>query len=131
MRTRRLAVLVARIWFDEQAGIAAVGWYEKGTRFLDATNPSRIRQVGYYLPANGSTWAALGAEGQVEIHRLRARCVPRSGRPEDQQGGRDSKTRRAPTPRQWYATGTGIDGYLPSKRFGYLCPLPRGRLLAP
>jgi hypothetical protein len=45
-------------WFDESGGIAAVGWYEQGTRFLDVSDPRDIRQVGYYLPASGSTWAA-------------------------------------------------------------------------
>ena len=45
-------------WFDAKGGIAAVGWYEQGVRFLDYRNPSEITQVGYYIPANGSTWAS-------------------------------------------------------------------------
>jgi hypothetical protein len=45
-------------WFDERIGLAAVGWYEQGVRILDVHRPTNIRQVGYYLPANGSTWAA-------------------------------------------------------------------------
>ena len=45
-------------WFDAKAAIAAVGWYEQGVRFLDYGTPTDIRQVGYYIPANGSTWAA-------------------------------------------------------------------------
>jgi hypothetical protein len=45
-------------WFDERKGLAAVGWYEQGVRILDVHRPTNIRQVGYYLPANGSTWAA-------------------------------------------------------------------------
>jgi hypothetical protein len=127
-----LTVNCSSHWFDEQDGIAAVGWYEQGTRFLDTTNPSRIRQVGYYLPANGSTWAAYWApkdKSRSIVYALdayRGLDVLKINK-----GGRDSKTRRAPIPRQWYATGTGIDGYLPSKKFGYLCPLPTGRLLAP
>ena len=40
------------------AGVAAVGWYEQGVRFLDYRTPTDIKQVGYYIPANGSTWAA-------------------------------------------------------------------------
>jgi hypothetical protein len=109
-----------------------VGWSEQGTRFLDTINPSRIRQVGYYLPANGSTWAAYWApkdKSRSIVYALdayRGLDVLRINK-----GGLDSKSRRAPIPRQWYATGTGVDGYLPSKKFGYLCPLPRGRLLAP
>ncbi len=45
-------------WFDAKDGVAAVGWYEQGVRFLDYRNPTDIKQVGYYIPANGSTWAA-------------------------------------------------------------------------
>ena len=45
-------------WFDAKDGVAAVGWYEQGVRFLDYRTPSDIVQVGYYIPANGSTWAA-------------------------------------------------------------------------
>ena len=45
-------------WFDAKDGIAAVGWYEQGVRFLDYRSPTEIVQVGYYIPANGSTWAA-------------------------------------------------------------------------
>ena len=45
-------------WFDAKSGVAAVGWYEQGVRFLDYRSPGAISQVGYYIPANGSTWAA-------------------------------------------------------------------------
>ena len=45
-------------WFQESKGIAAVGWYEQGTRLLDVRNPKKIRQVGYWLPPNAVTWAA-------------------------------------------------------------------------
>jgi hypothetical protein len=45
-------------WFDADHGVAAIGWYEQGVRFLDYSDPSNLRQVGYYIPANGSTWAA-------------------------------------------------------------------------
>lgn len=118
-----LAVNCSSHWFDQRAGIAAVGWYEQGTRFLDTTNPSKIRQVGYYLPANGSTWAAYWAPKAKNIvyaiDAYRGLDVLRINR-----GGRDSPTRRAPIPRQWYAKGAAIDGYLPSKKFGYLCPIP-------
>ncbi len=56
-----LTVNCSSHWFDELGGITAVGWYEQGVRFLDTHNPRDIRQVGFYLPANGSTWAAYWA----------------------------------------------------------------------
>ena len=45
-------------WFQESKGIAAVGWYEQGTRLLDVRNPRKIKQVGYWLPPNAVTWGA-------------------------------------------------------------------------
>lgn len=39
-------------------GIVAVAWYEQGTRLLDVSDPTDIRQVGYYLPA-GETISTL------------------------------------------------------------------------
>src|SRR3954452_5481954 len=45
-------------WFDARKGVAAVGWYEQGTRFISYRKRGHLRQVGYYIPANGSTWAA-------------------------------------------------------------------------
>jgi hypothetical protein len=45
-------------WFQESKGIAAVGWYEQGTRLLDVHNPKKIKQVGYWLPPNAVTWGA-------------------------------------------------------------------------
>jgi hypothetical protein len=45
-------------WFQERKGVAAVGWYEQGTRLLDVRNPKAVKQVGYWLPPNAVTWAA-------------------------------------------------------------------------
>ena len=36
-------------WFDAQDGVAAVGWYEQGVRFLDVRNPER-HPPGRLLP---------------------------------------------------------------------------------
>jgi hypothetical protein len=44
-------------YFDERSGLLAQGWYEAGTRFLDVTNPSDIRPVGYWIPAKNMTWS--------------------------------------------------------------------------
>lgn len=45
-------------WLDYSKGLVAVGWYEQGTRILDVSNPSNIRQVGYFMPVETQTWAA-------------------------------------------------------------------------
>ncbi|MDX6648110.1 MAG: hypothetical protein QOJ97_61 [Solirubrobacteraceae bacterium] len=47
-------------WFDEDRGLLAQGWYDQGVRFLDVSNPRKIRQVGYYA-TTGQFWAAYFA----------------------------------------------------------------------
>jgi len=37
-------------YFDERDGIVAQGWYQQGTRFLDVSDPTDIRQIGYFIP---------------------------------------------------------------------------------
>ena len=46
-------------YFDERGGLVAQGFYEQGTRFLDVSDPSAPRQVGYWIPAVNMTWGAL------------------------------------------------------------------------
>ena len=48
-------------YFDERGGLVAQGWYEGGTRFLDVTDPSDIKQVGYWIPQKNVTWGAYYA----------------------------------------------------------------------
>ena len=52
------ATLCSAHYFDVRDGLVAQGWYEGGTRFLDVTNPSDIRQVGYWIPNKNVTWGA-------------------------------------------------------------------------
>src|SRR5215217_1227089 len=48
-------------YFDEKGGLVTQGWYEGGTRFLDVTNPSDIKQVGYWIPDKNVTWSSYYA----------------------------------------------------------------------
>jgi hypothetical protein len=109
-------------WFDERAGIAAVGWYEQGTRFLDVSNPRDIRQVGYYLPASGSTWAAYWsptdpsgrivytADAYLGVQVLRIdRAATSDG----------MSTVAAPVPSSWFGSPAA---YVPSDTWGFSCP---------
>ena len=81
-------------WFDAKDGIAAVGWYEQGVRFLDYRTPTEITQVGYYIPANGSTWAAYWSptdpNGEIvytaDAYSRRRRAEDRRRRPDRQEG---------------------------------------------
>jgi hypothetical protein len=110
-------------WFDERKGITAVGWYEQGVRFLDTHKPADIRQVGYYLPANGSTWAAYWsptdptgtivytADAYLGVDVLR---IDRKADPTEM------PLVTAPIPQAWLGGTTAT--YAPSEIWGFGCP---------
>lgn len=39
-------------------GVTANAFYDQGVRFLDVSDPSNIRQIGYYRHSDSDTWAA-------------------------------------------------------------------------
>jgi hypothetical protein len=115
-------------WFEERNGIAAVGWYEQGVRFLDVRKPKDIRQIGFYLPADGATWAAYWAPGADDIvytaDPARGIDVLRIDGGGTTEG---TKTVKAPVPSSWFGvpgTRSAVKGFQPSPRFGWFCPLP-------
>jgi hypothetical protein len=111
-------------WFDSRKDLVAVGWYEQGTRFLDASNPRKIRQVGYYIPANGSTWAAYWsptdpthrivytADAYLGVDVLKIARKDRNA---------DMETLVAPIPDEWWGETLRFT-YTPSARWTYFCP---------
>ena len=115
-------------WFDERAGIVAVGWYEQGTRFLDVRNPSDIRQVGFYLPANGSTWAAYFSptdhSGQIVYTADAYRGVDVL-KIDGSVRGRNSKPVKAPIQKSWFgpAAVTAPVSVQRSEVWGWSCPI--------
>jgi len=48
-------------YFDARDGLIAQGFYEQGVRLIDARQPGRLRQVGYYVSRPGLFWGALFA----------------------------------------------------------------------
>lgn len=55
-------------WFDINAHkVVADAWYEGGVRFLDVTNPKRIRQVGYLRTSDGSASQAQFVPGRPDL----------------------------------------------------------------
>jgi hypothetical protein len=120
-------------WFDARNGTAAVGWYEQGVRFLDYRAPKRIRQVGYYIPANGSTWAAYWAptdrKGQIvyTADAYRGVDVVRIDG-----GGRKAKKTKAPVFKSWLGGGASkSDVFVPHPTFGFMCPLLKPSVALP
>jgi hypothetical protein len=117
-------------WFDYRRGVAAVGWYEQGVRLLDVRNPRDIRQVGYYLPVNGSTWAAYWAPNSPNIlyaaDPVRGIDVLRV----DGAGNPSAATVAAPILPGWFGiTGSSasVPGFTPSPLYGWGCALPDPR----
>jgi hypothetical protein len=112
-------------WFDAQSGVAAVGWYEQGTRFLDYSTPTDIKQVGYYIPANGSTWAAYWSptdpNGEIvyTADAYRGVDVLRIDN-----GGRLGKKVKAPVAAEWFGSPTAdADVFEPHPVYGFMCPV--------
>lgn len=117
-------------WFDERKDLVAVGWYEQGVRFLDVHDPADIRQVGYYLPVEGSTWAAYwsptdprnrivytaDAYRGVDVLRIDRKADPT-----------DMSTLVAPIPSQWFETASTV--FAPSEVWGFACLIPAETLV--
>jgi LVIVD repeat len=112
-------------WFDARDGVAAVGWYEQGVRFLDYRTPGDIKQVGYYIPADGSTWAAYWSptdpKGEIAYtaDAYRGVDVVRIDG-----GGRTGKKVRAPVPKSWFGSPAKDSlAFQPHPLFGFACPI--------
>jgi hypothetical protein len=120
-------------WFDAKDGVAAVGWYEQGVRFLDYRTPTDIRQVGYYIPANGSTWAAYWSPtdptGQIAYtaDAYRGIDVLRIDN-----GGIDGKKVKAPVPASWFGSPTlDAAAFQPHPVYGFMCPILKASVDVP
>ena len=48
-------------------GITANAFYGQGVRFLDVSDPTDIRQVGYFVNSDSNTWAAYWHKGLVYV----------------------------------------------------------------
>jgi hypothetical protein len=110
-------------WFDAKSGVAAVGWYEQGVRFLDYRTPTDITQVGYYIPANGSTWAAYWSptdpRGEIVYTADAYRGIDVL---KIANGGLTGKKVKAPVRDEWL--GDAVAGsFVPHPTFGFACPI--------
>jgi hypothetical protein len=112
-------------WFDAKDGVAAVGWYEQGVRFLDYRTPTDIQQVGYYIPANGSTWAAYWSptdrNGEIvyTADAYRGIDVLRIDN-----GGLTGKKLKAPVRSEWFGSPTADSAsFQPHPLYGFMCTI--------
>jgi hypothetical protein len=112
-------------WFDAKDGVAAVGWYEQGVRFLNYATPSDIQQVGYYIPANGSTWAAYWSptdpNGEIVYTADAYRGVDVL---KIDGGGKAGKKVTAPVPAGWFGSPAADSTvFEPHPVYGFMCPV--------
>jgi LVIVD repeat len=124
-------------WFDAKDGVAAVGWYEQGVRFLDYRTPSDIAQVGYYIPANGSTWAAYWSptdpNGEIVYTADAYRGVDVL---KIDSGGTTGKKVKAPVRSEWFGTQASdtssfSDSFQSHPTFGFICPVLKADVETP
>jgi hypothetical protein len=60
----------AHYFTDRGDSVLAYAFYSQGTRFLDASDPRDIRQIGFYRPDDANTWAAYWHDGYVFVADL-------------------------------------------------------------
>jgi hypothetical protein len=109
-------------WFEVSKDLVAVGWYEQGTRFLDVHDPSDIRQVGFYLPANGSTWAAYWSPTDPTrsiVYTADAYLGVEVLRIDRKADLATMPTLTAPIPASWSTT---VPSYAPADVWQFACP---------
>jgi hypothetical protein len=108
----------AHYFADRGDGILAWAFYGQGTRFLDVSNPRRIRQVGYFRPDDASTWAAYFHKGYVFVadNQRGIDVIRFNGR-----GGGRGRTLVAPPLRR---TSFPLR-FVASEQYGWLCPVER------
>ena len=101
-------------YFDDRGnGLLAYSFYEQGTRFLDASNPRKIKQVGFFRPDDANTFASYWHRGHVYVADFtRGVDVLRF------RGGGSKKVTAPVLPG---AAGSAVE-FDPD--LGYMCPLP-------
>jgi hypothetical protein len=102
-------------------------------RFLDYRNPTDITQVGYYIPANGSTWAAYWSptdrNGEIVYTADAYRGVDVL---KIDNGGRTGGKVRAPVRDEWFGSPTRDSAvFQPHPDYGFMCPMLKPGVAGP
>lgn len=124
-----VAIACSSHWFTiNRHKIVTIGWYDQGVRFLDVSNPAKIRQVGYWMSGAGSASAAYFVPWRPDLV-----YVADYNRGLDvlkiDNAGAGAQTLVAPMRAEWFAGYTGVrftPPMSPDPDFGYACPRPAG-----
>ncbi|HEX6714349.1 MAG TPA: hypothetical protein VF066_13235, partial [Thermoleophilaceae bacterium] len=115
-------------YFDQRDGLVANAWYEEGTRFLDVSDPTNIKQVGYWIPAKGETWSAIFAPNDPTGQTVYALDLVRGIEVLHIDRSESTKTKAAPVRRSWVqkksaatAASISLSGWSKQGRYGYIC----------
>ena len=108
----------AHYFADRGDGVLAWAFYGQGTRFLDVSDPRRIRQIGYYRPDDTSAWAAYFHKGYVYV------ADNERGVDVLTFGGKAARSRTLVAPARRTPSRTPLR-FAPSRELGWLCPVPR------
>ena len=135
------AVMCSAHYFDLKKNMVAQGWYEQGVRFLDVSDPTKIRQIGYFVPPSAMTWAAYFAPSdnslqtvyvfdathgidvlQIARPEKGALSAPHVGcRTDECQKRNTPRARKAPILDEWRSTAPTVG--VADERFGFACRL--------
>ena len=112
-------------WFDlNQHKVVADAFYDGGVRFLDVTNPTKIRQVGWFRTSDGAAGQAQFVPGRPDLvyvsDYLRGLDVVKIDG-----GGRKAKTAFEGADSALART-VAID-FAADPQYGYACPVPSVR----
>ncbi|MGH2829831.1 MAG: LVIVD repeat-containing protein [Actinomycetota bacterium] len=112
-------------WFTVNDNkVVAVGWYDQGVRFLDVSDPSNIRQVGYWIRPSAGLGASAGLYHPVRDDVV---YVPDYERGLDvlkiAGGGANAQTVVAPIRKEWLQPGIQFRAE-PHPVFGWACQRP-------
>jgi hypothetical protein len=116
------AAVCSAHYFDVRGDVVAQGWYEQGVRFLDISDPSNIRQIGFFVPPNSATWGAYFAptdpSGRIvySVDASHGIDVLQFERPDDVS---TAATVRAPVRAEWTTTAPATGA--PSTTYGFAC----------
>ena len=102
---------------DRGDGLLAYAFYGQGTRFIDASNPKNLKQVGYFRPDDANTFASYWYKGHVYISDFtRGVDVLKF------KGSGGGKAVTAPPAPSDDSSQVAFD-----PAFGYLCPQPAAK----
>ncbi len=113
-------------YFSERKNIVATAWYEQGTRFLDVSDPSNIKQVAYFMAPGSTTWAAYWSPTDDNVvyvvdNNRGVDVVRFNRRAQEEAAALGSDVVKAPIPDFW-ATDTA--DATPDPKFSWVCRLP-------